>query len=208
MKASREAEDRMICAVLKQRAGVSVESVFDLVNARGSYPEAISILLAFLPTIKDNWIKEGVVRALTVKEARGKAELPLVEEFQSITPGDTQQQSLKWAIGNALNVVATKAVGDELLALVNDRQHGPARQMIVVALSRLRPPKFIAALIDLLNDDDVCGHAIIALRKSKAHEAIPFIEALRTHSNVWIRKEAKKAVLSLRAIESNPGMTP
>jgi hypothetical protein len=76
-------EDSRIVAVLKKQAGIDVKSVFDLVNSKTSYPDAIPVLLGFLPNISDNWIKEGVVRALAVREARGKVDVALVNEFKT-----------------------------------------------------------------------------------------------------------------------------
>jgi HEAT repeat protein len=95
-------------------------------------------------------------------------------------------------------VVATEAVANELLILARDEQHGVARQMIVLALSKLRRVSCESVLIDLLKDEDVCGHAIMALKNLKASEAIPYIEPLMFHSSAWIRKEAKNALSKLR----------
>lgn len=187
-------EDARIVAVLNERAGTNVRSVFDLVNSKAHYPKAIYILLAFLPSINDKWIKEGVVRALTVKEARGKADQVLVKEFEAISPEDSQRQNLKWAIGNALAVVATDAVAADLLRLAQDKIHGKTREMLVVALGNLHTEKSIDILINLLRDKEVCGHAIIALRKLKARKAEPFIKPFTAHSKAWIRREAQKAL--------------
>ena len=54
-------------------AGLRVSSVFDLVNARSKYPAAVPVLLRLLPKLKNHIVREGAVRALTVKEARGVA---------------------------------------------------------------------------------------------------------------------------------------
>ena len=67
---ARKQDDRKVALALQQ-AGVEVNSVFDLVNARRAYPQAIPSLLKCLAEINEPVIKEGVVRALTVKEARG-----------------------------------------------------------------------------------------------------------------------------------------
>jgi HEAT repeat protein len=191
-------EDGKIVAVLKKQAGLSVDSVFDLVNSKRSYPKAIPILLGFLPNVRDDWIRQGIVRALTVREARGKVDVALVTEFKNIPADDAKRQSLKWVIGNALSVVAGEAVANELLTLAQDKQHGTARQMIVVALSRFPSLKSGKVLVQLLKDEDVRGHAIIALRNLKAHESIPYIEPFLFHENAWIRREAKKALSKLQ----------
>lgn len=194
MTGTRSTEDARITAALNQKAGLSVQSVFELVNSKNAYPQAIPILLECLPSIGDKWIKEGVVRALSVKEARGIADRVLVNEFDLISPMDRELQSLKWAIGNALSVVATDVVQDHLVALALDRKHGKSREMIVVALANFRNRRIVDVLIKLLDDDEVCGHAIVALAKLKAREAVPLIQRFNNHSRPWVRREAEKAL--------------
>jgi len=197
MTKTREQEDNRIAAVLNDGTGIKVKSVFDLVNSKAPYPQAIPVLLKCLPTIQDKWIKEGVVRALTVKEARGKADAVLVQQFRSIAPNDPDHQNLKWAIGNALSVTATDAIADDLFDLAQDKRHGKAREMVVVALSNLHDPRTVEILTHLLDDEEVCGHAIVAIAKMRAHEAAPRIQRFIDHPKPWVRKEAKKAILKL-----------
>ena len=73
-------EDEMVAEALRA-VGVQVRSVYDLVNTKESYPEAIPVLLELLPRVRNDRIKEGVVRALTVREARPVAAKPLIREF-------------------------------------------------------------------------------------------------------------------------------
>jgi HEAT repeat protein len=197
MISTRAQEDARIAAVLNEKAGLSIKSVFDLVNSKQPYPQAIPVLLESLSSITDKWIKEGVVRALSVREARGKVDRVLLNEFRAIPPAKVELQSLKWAIGNALAVVATDCIAEELLELVQDEQHGKAREMAVVALGNLRDPRAVDVLIGLLDDEDMCGHAIIALAKLKAHRAAQQIQRLVNHPKQWVRKEVEKALAKL-----------
>lgn len=66
-----ENEDRRVVNEL-QAVGIKVDGVFDLVNSRRSYKEAIPVLVKLMSSIEDARIKEGVVRALAVKEAVGE----------------------------------------------------------------------------------------------------------------------------------------
>ena len=179
-----------------------MESVFDLVNSKSSYPETIPVLVQLLPRINDKWLKEGIVRALTIKKARGKADLALLKEFLALPPEDSTQQILKWAIGNALSTVASDAVADALVTLAQDVCHGKAREMIVVALGGFPASKSLSVLINLLQDEIVCGHAIIAIRKLGIREAIPHIEPFTSHPKAWIRREGQKSLAKLR--KANP----
>jgi HEAT repeat protein len=56
-------------------------------------------------------------------------------------------------------------------------------------------------LIDLLDDDEVAGHAIIALRKLKSKKAYPAIKRFLTHPKAWVRNEAKKALAKVDKAE-------
>jgi hypothetical protein len=196
MSTARELEDKRVAAYLNAEANLHINSVFDLVNSKARYQDAIPALIKCFGMVSDNWIKEGIVRALTVKEARGKADKALVSEFRSL-PAEQQYFSLKWAIGNALSVVATDAVFDELVELVRDKRHGRAREMLAVALGNMKNPAVVDVLIELLGDEEVAGHAIMALGKLKAEKARPYIERFLDHPKAWVRREAKKALAKL-----------
>ena len=194
---SEKREDQQVAEELR-KAGLHISSVYDLVNVTKSYPKAIPILLQLLPTIKEAAIKEGIVRALTVKEARPMAACILLKEFQQIPPAASgHAQILKWVIGNALSVVANDDVFDDLVRLVYDKRYGKAREMLAVALGNMRNPKAVKVLLDLLEDEEVAGHAIMALGKLKAQTARSAIKPFLHHSKAWIRREAKRALTKI-----------
>jgi HEAT repeat protein len=180
-----------------KRVGINVESVYDLVNSKAAYPEAIPALLECLTFVQEPVIKEGVIRALTVKEAKGKAEQALIQEFKLIPPDISQLQILKWTIGNALSVVATDAVFDDLVELATNKAHGKAREMVVVALGNMKNPKAGEILIGLLSDEEVAGHAAMALGKLKYRPALPHLKTLMKHPKPWVRKTAEKTIAKL-----------
>jgi hypothetical protein len=100
-----EQNERIVAAL--REVGLEVTHINDLVQSSAPYPQAIPILLRFLPEDLDRGIKECIVRALTVKEARGVAAKPLIREFERL-PLEPEYEGLKWAIGNALTVVADR----------------------------------------------------------------------------------------------------
>lgn len=51
-------------------AGFKVQSAWDLVNTPGSYPKAVPILLAHLPRPYPAAVREGIARALAVRETK------------------------------------------------------------------------------------------------------------------------------------------
>ncbi len=177
--------------------GVVVESIYDLVNISQPYPKAIPVLLSLLENgIENIRLREGVIRALAVKEARGKAGQILLKEFYR-TP--LNQTFLLWVIGNSMEVVITKDEVNQVLEIVKDKSYGIARQMFVLALGKIKSKKgeVEEALLDLFKDEEVIPHAINALGKLKSTKAKSKIEGLINHNNSLIRKEAKKALKKL-----------
>jgi HEAT repeat protein len=149
--------------------------------------------------VTDPVIKEGVIRALSDPAGQGVAAGPLLQEYYRIVAsGSDPDGMLRWAIGNALSVVAEDSVSEEVINLATDRSQGRCRQMVVVALSRLPSQKAVPVLLSLLSDREVVGHALIALRNLKAPEAIPHIESFLADPEVWIRKEAERALVATR----------
>jgi len=200
----QDRQDAIVVEALREHARLDVHSVSDLVNTREPYPEAIPVLLHFLPKISAPGIKEGIVRALTVKEARGIAARPLIEEFKKIDVPATLEEaskqgvaprlSLKWTIGNALSVVADASVSNEIVALVRDRRHGEARQQLFDALTRLKPAGVADLLMGLLDDETVVRQVIMALGRLRIQEARPRLEAFLDHPEKLVRQVAKEAI--------------
>lgn len=171
--------------------GVFVDDIYDLVNTKKSYPEAIPILVNLLKNqqVQDPKLLEGIVRSLAVKEAKGVANETVFKKFIEV-----QQDWLRWAIGNTINVIATAEDLDKLIVIVKDKKYGTARQMPTMALGRFKSSVVEDTLISLLNDTDVLPHAIDALGKLRSIKAKSYLENLLTNSSPLVRKEAKKAL--------------
>lgn len=103
----------------------------------------------------------------------------------------------RWAVGNALAAVADDAVLDDVVELSRDHSDGRDRQMLVLALARMKDPRVVGVLTELLDDDEVVGHAVMALGRLKATEAWPAIERCLEHPQGWVREEARKALAHL-----------
>jgi hypothetical protein len=149
------------------------------------------LLLEWLPQVQDPYIKETIVRALSVPSARPFAGPVLVEEFRKAAP---TQMLLKLAIGNALSVVADDSVCDEIIELALDRKHGKARQLLVLTLANMQDPRAAETAMKLLHDDMVAGHAIMALGRLKAKRSRSLLKPFLHHRRAWVRREAQKAV--------------
>jgi hypothetical protein len=175
-------------------AGFSVKSL-DALARSDKYRDAFPILVKWLPKITDLRVKESIVRALSVSWAKPYAVKALIAEFRK-TP-DSANRGLKWAIGNALEVLAGDEIFEDLVKLVQDKRHGIARQMLVMALGKMKNPNAVDVLIGLLGDDDVVGHTLSSLKKLNAKRAYTHIIRLTNHPNSWVRKVAKQTLVRL-----------
>ena len=167
---------------------------------RFDYAAAAPILIRWLPRARTPLVKERIVRSLTGERAATPDALePLVGEFRRADP---EERALKWAIGNALATLADAAIADELIELARDRRHGKSREMLMDALARTKDERALDLLVELVDDDEVAGHAISALRRLGPKSALPYLErarpALERQAAAGVRpiarKQAKKAL--------------
>jgi len=180
--------------------GLSIESPWDLVNTKRSYRAAIPVLIGWLeradddvPAHERSRFREALVRSLAVKQARGVAAPALLREFRR----SDASSDYRWAVGNTLEVVADDTVFDEVADLARDRGYGRDRQMVVLALARMTNPGAVDVLSEVLDDETVAGHAVMALGRLKASRARSVIEGCLDHPQPWVRKEAKKALAKI-----------
>ncbi len=133
-----------------QAAGAEVTSVWDLVNSKRRYPGLVPILIAQLGEDYPDEIRDGIARALAVREAR-----PYWDELRSAYlkadgPVDgTGANQVKWALHLALAAAADETRVAELIRLAADRHHGAHRSMFIDALDRFDDPLARAAIEEL-----------------------------------------------------------
>jgi hypothetical protein len=199
-------ESELVCAAL-ERAGFPSRDFGrfrgrELPSELGPPPKfdhagAVPVLLDLLPRVTHHIVKEIVVRHLSTKYARGVAVDALLREFHA---APAEPSGLKWAIGNALDVVTTRKHVDLLLPLVLDVRHGVGRQMVVSRLGRLSgDERIVDALRTLSEDPDVCLHAMGGLRRLlDPSDAVAAIEALMQHPDEGVRRAAKRELTKAR----------
>ena len=127
------AEEAPLIVELAQ-AGYAVKSVWDLVNARWNYPDAIPVLVKHLGLAYDPRIHEGIIRALTVPEARGEPAHVLLHEL--VYGEYASGADIRWVLANALTVAADATMTEELRGLVQDPRFEDVRQRLTVAFKR------------------------------------------------------------------------
>jgi hypothetical protein len=194
-----ESESLRVAAALRE-IGLDVADVYDLVNSDVRYPEAIPVLMELLPEVKHPRMKEGIARALTVREACPQAGRLLLSEFVAHPMGTKSEQHGKWALGNALSVVADDSIFEQLVEVVQDGRHGWARSGMVGALARMTKNRGAteAVLSRLLEDNDTATQAMIVsgqLRLASLEDrVVPFLK----HEDSWVGRQAEKALARIR----------
>lgn len=127
------------------------------------FDTAAPVLVDWLPRVEDRTVKLAMVRSLDgQRSARGEGARRLIAEFHR--PEYADDDGLRWTIGNTLATLAGPADADAIIEILRDRRAGRARQMFCDALSRTKDPRRVDVLIELIDDDSVAGHAILALR--------------------------------------------
>lgn len=130
---------------------IKINSIWDLVNTKSKYPKAIPVLMKYLPLVNYVRNKEGIVRALTVPEAKGIVVPLLIREYLQLS---NDQENLKWVIGNAINATITKSEVADIFPIVLNKENGLSRQMFVSALGKIKAEHVKEVLLRLVNDDD------------------------------------------------------
>lgn len=183
-------------------AGFSVQTLAELRQRGVGDRRAVPVLVKWLPVVTYLPLKRDVVATLGSSWARPLAARPLVKAFRGLDPAvDTAETSLRWSIGDALERVADESVLNDLIEIATDARHGTHRGLVVAALGNMGEARdrVVPILLQLLEDEDVAGYAVMGLGKLKAREARAAVEPFVDHREPWVRKEAKKALAKLGA---------
>jgi HEAT repeat protein len=108
-----------------------------------------------------------------------------------------------------LATLADATIADDLVALLRNPKHGHSREMLCDALKRTGDPRAPDVLIQLLDDDEVAGHAIAALRSYGAKASVPHLLRAQgklqqilggTTSTPFGKAQARKALKRLESL--------
>ena len=69
--------------------------------------------------------------------------------------------------------------------------------MLAVALGNMKDSRAVDVLIESLDDPEVAGHALSALRKLAPPEAREAIKPFVDHPRTWVKNEAKRALSTI-----------
>ena len=138
--------------------GISVNSVWDLVNTSTPYSNGLPILLDHLSRSYPGAIREGIARALAVKEAKF-AWPKLIFLYQKET-----DPKAKDGLAVALAAIADDETIGDVVSLTRDLRNGPSRLLLLRALARSSDPNARQTLIKLQNDPELTKEIKVLLR--------------------------------------------
>lgn len=168
----QELQDAGVHVIVKNIPGQEYEgplrSVGDLINTNSRYPKAIPILVKHLQLDYSRDVKEGIVRALAVAEARDIATERLIEEFVKIEDPDS---NLKWVVGLAVAETTTPKTAAQVAALALDKSHGRSRDQLPLGMLNANPDEAMSYLHEMLKDP---------ITKKNAEKAIKRLQKRRT----------------------------
>ncbi len=197
----RRKENEFIVMELRN-AGFKVSDLFDLVNFKQTEFGYINILLNLLDSdkISDPIIKDGIIRAVTVRKAKGIAEEKLLEYYQNLKT-EKEKELIGWSVGNWFEYLYADTYFDQIKKISTDKNNGMSRQMFVLALGKTKKHKLEAEklLLELTFDKEVILHAIAGLGKLKLGSSIERLSELTTDKNKTIKKEAIKSLKKITA---------
>lgn len=187
-----------VVARLRER-GVEIDELWDLVNGPNEgYSDQLPALLEELGSARHVTVREALVRALAIPEARGVAAGPLLRELRRATAAG-EPDTYRWVIGNALGIVATADERDELEEVALDDAYGMGRQGVLEALARLpASPRTAAVAERAMENERLAPFGLEVV----ARHAIPGfddrIAELGRDERKWVAKRAAAARRSLR----------
>ena len=145
--------------------GVEVSSVWDLINTADRYENAIPVLLKHLQLNYEDCTREGIARALAVRDPQVRNAWPLlVEQYRKEksglgfkAPGDIMMYDLgaKNGLACTLSAAYTKDRQSEYFELLRDRNNGLSRVLLLPALQRSKDPVVAKVLEELVEDPDL-----------------------------------------------------
>jgi hypothetical protein len=109
-------------------------------------------------------------------------------------------ESLIWALGEAFRQILKRrktlrrhpTVFEQIEAVCRDSRFGKGRESFTMVLGRYGGPATVPTLLHLLSDQQVCGHAVYALRLLGACDTAEHVRPFLDHDKTWIRQEARK----------------
>lgn len=156
----REAEAPLVEEL--RRAGFEIDSAWDLVNISTPYPDALPILLQHLERRYPDRVREGIARALAVRDARS-----LWDRLVSVYVREPAGTDAKDGLAVAVAAAADDEVLDQVIALAKDPQHGMSRLFLLRPLERSQAARAQAGLEELATDPELSAEVSAILERAQ-----------------------------------------
>src|SRR5262245_35711616 len=186
----RHAEEPLIEAL--RGAGISVESVWSLLDTSADYSAALPILFEHLERPYPSVVREGIARALAVPQSR-----PSLEHLIRLYKSETDSQP-KDGLAVAIASVADEDALDDVIALVRDQRLGESRLLLLSVLEETLALRGRAVLEEMQEDPDLRKEIRVILRRldRKRSSSRPGRETPRSPSALsaarsWLASYAK-----------------
>lgn len=151
-----------------QAVGYAVSSVWDLVNTTEAYPQAIPILISHFARPYSDKIREGIARALAMKDARRFA----WDEFLGTVKSGSLSEPVADGVMAAIAAMAGPTDLNIIVDLICDRSLGPKRVFLVRLLMRSRRPEVRETLLSLANDPDLSAEIAARMRSRRPQSVV------------------------------------
>ncbi len=150
--------------------------------------QAMPILLAWLPRVTNEKLRETMVRHLAIKTRDGLVADALLQEFRR--PGSATH---KWVVADTLAFTCDSRHFAAITGLAADNSHGIGRQPLIRMLWRVKTPAADEILLNSLADPDTALAAMSALRRRLGNaDARPHIAPLLGHPDQHVRGAARQ----------------
>lgn len=145
------------------KAGINIESAWDLVNSPNNYSHTIDLLIEQLQKPYPDIVREGIARSLAIQES--KKYWNLLVEMYKVEQGSRTKEGLAIALSVAVN----DSLMPELVDLLKNRDFGETRVFFLQPLCKSKYVGIDAILNDLKNDPELKKEIafILKMRKRK-----------------------------------------
>ena len=154
------------------RVGIHVKSVWDLVNTKAPYPDALPVLITHLTRDYHPKTLAGIARALGVPEAiSDKSIWDTVVALYIKTQSDElielpEMRGLKEGLAVAISNLCTKERLDLVIDLIKNANHGESRCLLVHGLRRFKKDSRVKELLESLRNDPILGRTANKISKA------------------------------------------
>ena len=173
-------------------AGIGVASFREIANRGVRAAAAVPVLLRWLHATPPGSLKTAIHSCLSKLPPSADTVQGLIKEFTALEGAGAE--GIKWQIGATIAEHASLVAYEDFAALAEDPRHGSARQMLVLALGKMKNPAAIELLIRLLSDDEIAGHAVCALATLAPPSAAPDLKKFTRDPRPWVSKAAIQAL--------------